>query len=118
MRIRHLPHLLLAAMSLILGCKQSQTPERPTILSGPSSGAVGIKYTFASCAEDSSSEDVAIRFDWGDGDTSLWSQWVRPGDTVTMSHTWTAPGTVHVRAQAKARHSAASDWSDELAMSS
>ncbi|MCX6842755.1 MAG: hypothetical protein NTX53_10780 [candidate division WOR-3 bacterium] len=77
-----------------------------------------VKYTFASCAEDSSNEDVAIRFDWGDGDTSLWSQWVRPGDTVTTSHTWTAPGTFHVRAQAEARHSAASDWSDELAMSS
>lgn len=110
--------LLLSAMTLILGCKQNQAPERAAVPSGPSSGAVGIEYTFWSNAEDSTGKDVAIRFDWGDGDTSQWSPWVRPGDTVKMSHTWTASGTFNTRAQAKAQNSATSDWSDALAVSS
>ncbi len=99
------------------GCKKpNHAPDTPAVPSGPTSCAVGVEYTFSSSAEDSTGEDVAIRFDWGDGDTSQWSTWVRPGDTMTMGHSWTVPGTCDVRVQARARSSATSDWSGAIAV--
>jgi hypothetical protein len=104
--------LLALALVLVSGCQQGHRPDTAAVPSGPSSGAVGVEYTFSSSAEDHDGDDVAIRFDWGDGDTSEWSPWVRPGDTVTMSHAWAASGPFGVKAQAKARNFTISGWSD------
>jgi hypothetical protein len=106
--------LIAAGLALTAGCKQGHKPDVPVILSGPTSGAVGVGYSFAASAADHDGDDVALRFDWGDGDTSDWSDWVRPGDTVTASHTWRACEVYSVRAQAKARNFTFSGWSDVL----
>jgi hypothetical protein len=110
--------LLVACGALVLTCTQGHRPDTPAAPSGPSSGAVGVEYSFSSSAQVRDGDDVAIRFDWGDGDTSDWSPWVRPGDTVTMSHAWAGPGTFPVRAQAKARNITVSDWSSGQTLSS
>lgn len=106
--------VVLFALGLVLvaGCRQGHRPDTAAVPVGPSSGAVGVSYTFSSSAEDHDGDDVAIRFDWGDGDTSDWSDWIRPGDTVAMTHKWASPGTFSIKAQAKARNFTFSGWSD------
>jgi len=103
--------LLVALVLLAMSCKRKSPPATPAVPLGPSSGAVGVDYEFSSTALDHDGDDVSIRFDWGDGDTSDWSPWVRPGDPVSMSHTWSASGTFNVGAQARAPSSISSDWS-------
>jgi outer membrane protein assembly factor BamB len=57
-------------------------------------------------------DKIAIRFDWGNGDTSDWSLFNSTGDSITMSNTWLTPGTYSVKAQAKDFYDMTSDWSE------
>jgi hypothetical protein len=85
--------VLLAAMPLLLGCKKkNQAPDRAAVPSGPTTGLVDSVLTFTSSATDPDGDSVAIRFDWCDGTTSEWSDWVASGGTATMSHSWANPG--------------------------
>jgi outer membrane protein assembly factor BamB len=87
-------------------------PLTPTIPSGPSSGKINVSYDFASSTTDPDGDKIAIRFDWGNGDTSDWSLFNSTGDTVKMSNTWLTPGTYSVKAQAKDVYDMTSDWSE------
>jgi len=86
----------------------AHTVSTPTTPTGPSLGTVGQSLTFstggASCSQ---GHPVEYRFDWGDGTYSSWSS------TPTASHYWTAPGTYHVKAQARCSvdSSITSPWS-------
>ena len=91
--------------------QQNLPPNTPTVPVGPTSGTVGEEIDFSTSAVDPNGDDVAIRFDWGDGIISNWSTYVPSGQTVTMSHTWSTPGTYYVKAQAKDVNGAISDWS-------
>jgi len=86
-------------------------PNIPSIPSGPSSGNVNTPYNFSSSATDPDGDSVAIRFDWGDGTQSSWSSFVRSGTSVTMSKSWASPGTYTIKAQAKDKQGATSNWS-------
>ena len=55
---------------------------------------------------------VAIRFSWGDGDTSTWSSFVKSGESVATSHAWHDTGTYAVEAEAKDTSAALSSWSE------
>jgi len=90
---------------------ETNLPNTPTIPSGPSSGGINILYEFSSTSTDLDCDSVAIRFDWGDGDTSDWSSFVPSGESVTVSHSWSSFGDYYVRAQAKDIDSAPSSWS-------
>jgi hypothetical protein len=86
-------------------------PNTPSIPSGPTSGNTNTYYTFSSSATDPDNDKVAIRFDWGDGTYSNWSNFVSSGTPVSMSHSWSSPGTYYVKAQAKDINGATSGWS-------
>jgi outer membrane protein assembly factor BamB len=88
-----------------------RTPALPGAPSGPDRGGQDSAYTFAAAALQPNSIQVAIRFAWGDGDTSEWSAFVASGESVSMSHAWAAPDTYAVRAQAKDTGNAPSLWS-------
>jgi hypothetical protein len=109
--------LVLAAAALVLapGCgKKNRAVSRPDAPTGPSLGTADSAYTFVARATDADGDSVAIRFDWGDGDTSEWSQWVETEDRVHGSHAWSCIGTFMVRAQAHSTDSTTSAWSDFL----
>ena len=72
-------------------------PNIPSIPSGPASGSVNTPYDFSSSTTDPEGENIAIRFDWGDGNISNWSSYVPSGQTVTMSHSWSSAGTYYVK---------------------
>ena len=88
-------------------------PNTPSKPAGPNSGYVNIMYTFKSSGTDPENDSIAIRFSWGDGNTSDWSPYIKSGDTTSMAHSWQNPGSYTVRAQAKDIKGAISDWSDE-----
>jgi len=86
-------------------------PDIPAVPSGPDSGYVSHSYTFSSSATDPDGDQVSIRFDWGDGDTSNWSNFVNSGQTISMSHSYLSTGTYYIKAQAKDDKGNLSDWS-------
>jgi outer membrane protein assembly factor BamB len=87
-------------------------PHAPAKPDGPARGEQNTEYTFATVAFHPESMNVAIRFAWGDGDTSDWSAFVAPGESVSMIHKWPVPDTYAVAAQAKDTGNATSQWSD------
>jgi hypothetical protein len=86
-------------------------PDVPSVPSGPAEVAEDSIASFSSTATEPDDDRVAIRFDWGDGDTSDWSQYVASGESVTTKHAWSAVATCSVRAQAIDRKGLASAWS-------
>ena len=105
--------LLLTSGLLLFGCKKSDTipPNTPETPTGISSGLVGASYPYASSATDSGGGNVAIRFMWGDGDTSAWSAYVAGGSPATLSHSWAVAGLYSIIAQAEDKAGNLSDWS-------
>jgi outer membrane protein assembly factor BamB len=85
------------------------TPGEPL---GPRFGSKDTLYDFKAGADHPDWLYVAIRFSWGDGDTSDWSDFVLPGGPVEMSHAWSTPDTYLVRAQAKDTFGLTSQWSE------
>ncbi|MEO0072230.1 MAG: PKD domain-containing protein [candidate division WOR-3 bacterium] len=92
----------------------NQAPTKPQIPIGPSSGIVNTSYQFRATTTDPDGDSVSYRFAWGDGDTSAWSGNYRSGDTVTMSHTYSAAGTYYIKVQAKDALGVVSEWSEGL----
>jgi hypothetical protein len=86
------------------------TPDAPL---GPDSGVVNVSYTFRASTTDDDNDSLAFRFDWGSGDTSDWLGPVLAGETLSVSHSWSAPGTygIHVQAKDVQGFGVTSDWS-------
>jgi len=105
----------LAAISLfaVLGfsgsCQPNAAPFSLTV-TGDSILNAGREYTFSVRCADVERDSISARFLWGDGDTSDWSHYIRSGDTISKSHTWSQTGYLHVEAQSKDWHGAAADW--------
>jgi len=87
-------------------------PATPSVPSGDTFGYTYISYTFSSHTIDPQSEDIAIRFDWGDGDTSSFSDFEHSGQTIQMSHIYYQSGTYYIKAQAKDINNILTEWSD------
>jgi outer membrane protein assembly factor BamB len=97
-----------------IGCKRNTLPNKPVIIAGISSGRVNVSYEFSATATDPDGDSISIRFDWNDGDTSGWSNYFVSGETIKVSHIWQNPGTYSVKAQARDKKEAISDWSESF----
>jgi len=91
--------------------KKNQPPYTPYTPTGPSNGWIDSTYSFSSLAIDPKGDSVAIRFNWGDGHISDWSNWLPSGELVWMSHIWLSTKTYYKRTQAKNKKEVTSDWS-------
>lgn len=87
-------------------------PNTPTTPTGPSVGGKDTLYDFKAGAGHPDWLQVAIRFSWGDGDTSDWSGFVLPNGPVEMSHSWSTPDTYLITAQARDTFGLTSPWSE------
>jgi outer membrane protein assembly factor BamB len=83
----------------------------PAEPSGPGVGYKDTTCTFTTSAVHPAGSTVAIRFAWGDGDTSGWTAFVASGESVAMSHAWHDTGAYLVTAQAKDTSELLSPWS-------
>jgi outer membrane protein assembly factor BamB len=105
------------AVLLIVGCpKKNHAPDTPSVPTGPSTVAKDSTASFSSSAIDPDDDSVAIRFDWGNGDTSAWGGRLRSGSIGKASCAYPRPGSFQVRAQARDVNEAPSVWSDPLSV--
>jgi hypothetical protein len=86
-------------------------PRIPNAPIGPDSATCGTNCAFRATAYDPDSDDVSLRFDWGNDSFSDWTDYVHSGAPVTQLHVWNVAGTYAVRAMARNRNEARSDWS-------
>ncbi len=89
----------------------NHAPAQPSAPTGPDSVLIGVNSQFSASATDPDGDSVSLRFAWGDGDTSLWSNFVASGGQITMEHAYTAGGTYSIRVQARDTQGAESSWS-------
>ena len=94
----------------------SHPPYTPTTPTGPTLSQPNTYCTFSSSATDQDGDNVAIRFDWGNGVVSEWSNYFASGTQVTIGYTYPYEGTYEIKAQAKDIYSAMSDWSSPLTL--
>lgn len=86
--------------------------QRPT---GPSTGAVGVKYEFSTVfAKTFQGDSVYFLWSWGDGALSEWLGPHTPGERVFAYHPWSAPGEYPVRVKVRDVHGLESPWSMPL----
>jgi hypothetical protein len=89
-----------------LSAIENQRPDKPVILSGPTSGHKFTEYTFTTSTTDPDGDDVLFMWDWGDGNYSEWL------DAVGASYEWYEIGEYEIRVMAKDINDGESEWSD------
>ena len=105
--------VLTTALLLVMsGCSKNANPDTPPPPRGAEISKVGVSCAFDVTASDTDYDRVSVRVDWGNGDTSDWSEPFRSGDTMTLTYAWPAPGDFKVSAQAKDERGAVSLWSN------
>jgi hypothetical protein len=92
----------------------NEPPDKPDTPNGPTSGAVGISYTYLSSTSDPDGDQVHYWFDWGDGTNSGWLGPYNSGQTVSAAHIWNIKGAFPIKVKAKDIHGLESVWSDPL----
>jgi hypothetical protein len=88
-------------------------PEKPN---GPTTGEIGIEYTFTTSTTDAQDNDVFYMVSWGDSV----SDWLGPyssGATVELKHTWALVGDYSITVKAKDGEGLESDWSETSTIS-
>jgi len=89
----------------------NQSPNTPSVPTGPSIGDPGVSYSFSAITTDPDGDQISFKFDWGDGTESNWTSFVNSGSSATMSHSWSGEGTYQVKIKARDTYSAESGWS-------
>jgi len=95
----------------VLNIRPNTSPNIPPTPTGPDSGTPGTPYEFTATTTDPEGDDVAFKFDWGDGSESDWTSFVDSGGSASRSHSWSTEGTYYVKVKAKDTYNAESGWS-------
>jgi len=90
----------------------NHSPNTPPTPTGSDTGTPGTFYTFTTTTTDPDGDQVAYKFDWGDGTQSGWTSYVNSGEAASQSHSWSNEGTYSVKTKAKDTQDAESGWSD------
>jgi hypothetical protein len=69
---------------------------------------------FNSSAVDPDNDHVRLRFDWGDGSMSNWTEYVSSNAQVSLSHTWLTVTNYTIRVIAQDENTRNSSWSDPV----
>ena len=88
---------------------------RPMIESGPSSGLMGVSYTYQVKASDPDGDKVRYLFDWGDGQTTS-TDLISSNTSASLSHSWQNSGTYGVKVRAEDEHGLQGPWSTSLSV--
>jgi hypothetical protein len=89
-------------------------PQKPAMPSGPTSGSIGVNYTFSSVTTDPDAGDLLYyMWDWGNG-VSSWLGPYSSGQPVQTEHYWTTEGQYDIKVKAKDSVGVETSWSDPL----
>ena len=94
----------------------NQPPNKPVKPSGPTSGKVGVSYTYSSSTTDPDGDQLYYWFDWGDGTNSGWVGPFASGATASANYSWSTKGTYNITVKARDTNGAESVWSDPLSV--
>ena len=93
------------------GTNINTPPNTPDTPSGPTTGEIGVDYTFTTRTTDAQNDQVYYMVSWGDEMTD----WLGPyssGQTIAFNHTWTIVGEYNICVIAKDTEGLQSDWSE------
>jgi hypothetical protein len=93
---------------------ESQTPQKPSKPTGPSTFKPETVYSFSTSTIDPDGDNVFYLFNWGDEEVSGWLGPFNSGVIINASHSWDNKGFYQVRVKAKDVNGVQSDWSDPL----
>jgi hypothetical protein len=94
--------------------EENSPPNQPVKPVGPTLVEAGTAYLYNSSAVDPDDDTVRLRFDWGDGSLSPWSDFVESGTAVSMAHAWTTVSNYAVQVIAQDAEGSNSSWSETL----
>ena len=89
----------------------NNSPETPIKPSGPSFVEIGVQYKFSSSTFDVDGDMIKFKFDWGDGYSSPWTEFVDSNTSVSRSYYWSEISTYAVRVIAQDTYGLNSNWS-------
>ena len=109
--------ILILFIFLVTGCrKKNRPPHTPYTPTGPSTGTIDYNYNFSSVAIDPDGDSISMRFDWGDGNTTL-TDYYSSEEIISNSYKWAQEGTFNIKVKSQDEYGVWSDWSDPLAVS-
>jgi hypothetical protein len=89
-------------------------PAKPSLPTGPTSGKVGVDYTFSTSTIDPDADSqLFYKWSWGN-EESDWSGPYASGQSVQAIHKWSTAGEYQVKVKAKDNYGAVSAWSDPI----
>ena len=91
----------------------SEKPNKPDTPDGPTSGDVGIEYTYNASTTDPDGDLIKYCFDWGDG-TVTWTDWIESGEIASLNHMWEKPDDYEIKVKARDENGLDSEWSEPL----
>jgi hypothetical protein len=94
--------------------EENTPPNQPEKPIGPTLIETETAYLYNSSAVDPDGDVVRLRFDWGDGSLSPWSEYVDSGVEVSMSHAWMTVSNYDIRVIAQDSNGSNSSWSETL----
>ena len=106
-----------AAVLMNSSCNLTDKAPTVPVITGPSSGVVGVAVTFKATATDPDNDSIAFQFDWGDSSALAWTALIASGETLSLAHTYANSGMFSVRAKAKDAKGKESVFSDSVAVS-
>jgi outer membrane protein assembly factor BamB len=92
-------------------------PLKPNVPEGPTSGRVGVEYSYNSSCIDPDGDNLYYIWDWGDGSFSDWLGPYESGDIVSASHLWIEQNSYQIKVRTKDVKGLLSDWSDPIHVS-
>jgi hypothetical protein len=87
-------------------------PNKPATPTGPTSGRIGITFSYSSTTIDPDGDNIYYLFDWGDGTNSGWIGPYNSGSGITESHAWASRGSFPIKVKAKDDPNGDGDLSD------
>ena len=97
--------------------EENNAPEKPLKPTGATFVEMGVEYTYSSSTYDIDEDQVRLKFDWGDGNYSTWSNFVDSNTTVSMSYSWNSISNYNVRVIAQDSEGLNSSWSSPINVS-
>jgi len=99
-------------IEVIISDTNNDLPESPIVIGGPSQVNVGHSHVYCSSSSDPNGDKVQLFFDWGDGSSSGWTEYIDSGEKIKRDHNWEKIGTYQIRVKARDESNAVSYWSD------
>jgi len=102
-------------LSVSITSPSNDPPNIPLIHNGPTSGDIGISYSYSVSTSDPNEDMIKYGLDWnGDYVIDEWTNYYHSEEIANISHVWDLAGIYYVRVRAQDEHNANSDWSEPL----